>query len=58
LAKRKSIDLQELANDTFILYPRSVRPGLADAVIAACEMVGFSPQVAQYTPGLMPPFDE
>jgi DNA-binding transcriptional LysR family regulator len=50
LAKRKVIDLQELANETFILYPRSVRPGLADAVIAACEEAGFTPKVAQYTP--------
>ena len=39
LAKRKVIDLRELEMETFILYPRSVRPGLADAVVAACARV-------------------
>ncbi|HVW70726.1 MAG TPA: LysR family transcriptional regulator [Steroidobacteraceae bacterium] len=52
LAKRKSIDLRELANEAFILYPRAVRPGLADAVVAACEKAGFSPRVEQYAPQL------
>lgn len=50
LTRRTFIDLKQLANETFILYPRSVRPGLADAVIAACEKAGFTPQVAQYAP--------
>jgi DNA-binding transcriptional LysR family regulator len=50
MTKRKTIELRELANETFILYPRSVRPGLADVVIAACEEAGFTPQVAQYAP--------
>ncbi len=52
LAKRKSIELRELANEAFILYPRAVRPGLADAVVAACEKAGFSPRVEQYAPQL------
>ena len=52
LAKRKRIDLWELRNEPFILYPRAVRPGLADAVVAACEAAGFKPRVEQYAPQL------
>lgn len=52
LARRKSIDLRELQKEAFILYPRAVRPGLADAVVAACEAAGFKPRVEQYAPQL------
>jgi len=52
LASKKSLDLRELEGETFILYPRSVRPGLADAVIAACEHAGFTPRVEQFAPQL------
>lgn len=52
LANRRHIHLHELANEKFILYPRAVRPGLADAVVAACEKAGFSPRVEQYAPQL------
>jgi DNA-binding transcriptional LysR family regulator len=52
LAACAQIDLGDLRNETFILYPRAVRPGLADAVIAACEHAGFTPRVGQYAPQL------
>jgi len=52
LAKRKDIALAELEKETFILYPRAVRPGLADAVVTACKNVGFTPRVEQYAPQL------
>lgn len=52
LASRDSIDLRDLASETFILYPRAVRPGIADAIVAACEQAGFSPRVGQYAPQL------
>ncbi|HEV7136480.1 MAG TPA: LysR family transcriptional regulator [Steroidobacteraceae bacterium] len=52
LARRRQIDLGALAGETFILYPRAVRPGLADAVVAACEAAGFTPKVGQYAPQL------
>jgi DNA-binding transcriptional LysR family regulator len=52
LAKRKRIDLRELQNEAFILYPRAVRPGLADAVVMACQKAGFTPRVEQYAPQL------
>jgi DNA-binding transcriptional LysR family regulator len=46
LAKRKIIDLRELAEHQFILYPRAVRPSLADAVTASCKEAGFAPQLS------------
>jgi DNA-binding transcriptional LysR family regulator len=52
LAGRQRVDLGALAAETFILYPRAVRPGLADTVIAACEAAGFTPKVGQYAPQL------
>ncbi|HVS77009.1 MAG TPA: LysR family transcriptional regulator [Steroidobacteraceae bacterium] len=52
LAGRREVDLGALASETFILYPRAVRPGLADTVVAACEAAGFSPRVGQYAPQL------
>jgi len=52
LARRESLELRELATQTFILYPRAVRPGLADAIVTACEAAGFTPRVEQYAPQL------
>jgi DNA-binding transcriptional LysR family regulator len=52
LANRDLLDLRDLAFETFILYPRAVRPGLADAIIAACEHAGFTPRVGQNAPQL------
>jgi DNA-binding transcriptional LysR family regulator len=52
LARRKAISLRELAAETFILYPRAVRPGVADTVVAACEQAGFVPKVEQNAPQL------
>ncbi len=52
LARRRRLRLSDLAAETFILYPRAVRPGLADEVVDACEAAGFTPRVGQYTPQL------
>jgi DNA-binding transcriptional LysR family regulator len=52
LASRKEVEIAALAHETFILYPRAVRPGLADMVIEACEAAGFTPQVGQEAPQL------
>ena len=52
LAERADLEIRDLVNETFVLYPRVERPGLADTVIAACEKAGFSPKVKQYTPQL------
>jgi hypothetical protein len=50
LGRRKAVDLRQLEAETFILYPRSVRPGLADELVTACEKVGFTPRLAQCAP--------
>ena len=52
LARRRSVALKDLTAETFILYPRAVRPGLADEVVSACEAAGFTPRVGQYAPQL------
>jgi DNA-binding transcriptional LysR family regulator len=52
LAQRADLEISDLAGETFVLYPRTERPGLADTVIAACEKAGFAPKVRQYTPQL------
>jgi DNA-binding transcriptional LysR family regulator len=52
LAQRADLEIRDLADETFVLYPRTERPGLADTVIAACEKAGFAPKVKQYTPQL------
>ncbi len=52
LAGRIDLEIKDLAEETFVLYPRTERPGLADTVIAACEKAGFAPKVKQYTPQL------
>jgi DNA-binding transcriptional LysR family regulator len=46
----RPIDLAVLATESFILYRRSVGPGLYDAIIAACSQAGFTPNVAQEAP--------
>jgi DNA-binding transcriptional LysR family regulator len=52
LASRKTAALLSLAKEVFIFYHRRVRPGLTDAVIAACERSGFHPQLGQEAPQL------
>src|ERR1700749_49747 len=37
LAERPDLEMKDLADETFVLYPRVDGPGLADTVIAACE---------------------
>jgi len=52
LAQCSDLEIRDLAEETFVLYPRAERPGLADTVITACEKAGFAPKVKQYTPQL------
>jgi DNA-binding transcriptional LysR family regulator len=52
LAARMRIALGDLARERFVLYPRTVRPGLSDSVLAACRQAGFEPLVVQETPQL------
>ncbi len=47
LAKQENISLSSLINESFILFPRILAPGLYDLIISFCQQVGFSPQLAQ-----------
>lgn len=44
------VSLTELLSDSFVVYRRRTGPGLYDAVIAACQTAGFSPQIGQEAP--------
>lgn len=44
LAHRQRVALSLLASEPFVLFPRSVGPGLHDAVVKACREAGFEPQ--------------
>lgn len=43
----RPISVRELANESFILYPRAVGPVLYDRIINLCQQAGFSPRVVQ-----------
>lgn len=45
--------LAELAAETFILYRRPLGPGLYDAIIAACQRAGYSPNIGQEAPRML-----
>jgi DNA-binding transcriptional LysR family regulator len=52
LAQAESLSLAQLSEEPFILYPRSVGPGIYDRIISACQTVGFSPRIGQNAPQL------
>jgi DNA-binding transcriptional LysR family regulator len=45
--------LADLAGEIFILYRRPLGPGLYDAIIAACQRAGYSPQIGQEAPRML-----
>lgn len=47
LANQEKVSLKSLINESFILFPRFLAPGLYDLIISFCQQVGFSPKVAQ-----------
>jgi DNA-binding transcriptional LysR family regulator len=47
------LPLAALDGETFILYRRPLGPGLYDAIIAACQRAGFSPQIGQEAPRML-----
>jgi DNA-binding transcriptional LysR family regulator len=47
------LTLRDLAGEIFILYRRPLGPGLYDAIIAACQRAGFSPQIGQEAPRML-----
>lgn len=48
-SSRAAINLTDLKDEAFILYPRHPRPSFADEVTAFCRAAGFEPRVAQET---------
>ena len=47
LADRAVVELHELSTEPFILFPRSLAPGLYDRIISFCQQAGFSPRATQ-----------
>jgi DNA-binding transcriptional LysR family regulator len=47
LAATDAVDLAELADDGFIMTPRSSEPGYFDRAIALCRAHGFTPRVVE-----------
>ena len=41
------VSLRSLSQEPFILFPRSLAPGLYDPIISLCQQAGFSPILAQ-----------
>lgn len=52
LASRRTFPLQMLADDAFVLYPRSNGRALFDLIVTACQHAGFSPKILQVAPQL------
>jgi len=46
-ASRAHLELRELSTEPFILFPRSLAPGLYDPIVSLCQQAGFSPISAQ-----------
>ena len=47
------LPLAALASEIFILYRRPLGPGLYDAIIAACQRAGYSPNIGQEAPRML-----
>jgi DNA-binding transcriptional LysR family regulator len=52
LAKKRRIDLSELAVDPFVMLPREASPTLHDVIVGACREAGFDPIAGQQAPQL------
>ncbi|MEG3839643.1 LysR family transcriptional regulator [Microcoleus sp. herbarium14] len=47
MADRAYVELRELSTEPFIMFPRSLAPGLYDPIVSLCQQAGFSPRAAQ-----------
>jgi DNA-binding transcriptional LysR family regulator len=47
LGAQRSVPVSALAQEPFVLFPRSIGSGLYDEIIAACQRAGFSPRIEQ-----------
>ncbi|BAK78081.1 transcriptional regulator, LysR family [Pseudogulbenkiania sp. NH8B] len=50
LSRQAALPLSALAEETFILFPRAISPGLYDNLISAFHQAGFSPRLGQEAP--------
>ena len=46
LAHRRIIEMKDLVDQPFILFPNNVRPSFSDSVIMLCSNEGFTPNIA------------
>lgn len=47
LGKQKTLSVESLAREPFVMFSREVGSGLYDEIIAACRRGGFSPRIEQ-----------
>jgi DNA-binding transcriptional LysR family regulator len=47
LASAEAVDLTELADEGFVMTPRSAEPGYFDRAIALCRAHGFAPRIVE-----------
>lgn len=47
LVNQTDVSLRSLIHEPFILFPRSLAPGLYDQIISLCQQADFSPNVTQ-----------
>jgi DNA-binding transcriptional LysR family regulator len=52
LSGSSSLTIEDLKDESFVVYPRQHGLGLSDAVMAECRRSGFAPKIAQQTPQL------
>jgi DNA-binding transcriptional LysR family regulator len=50
LSRRKRVALADLADDSFIFFPRPIGPELYDSMIEACRAAGFTPEIGMDSP--------
>lgn len=53
LARRRRVDLADLADDAFVAIPRHSGPSFHDLTICACVEAGFSPSIMHYAKHLV-----
>lgn len=47
LSRNGKVPLSKLADEPFVIFPRSHGPGFYDQIVACCHQAGFSPKVVQ-----------
>jgi DNA-binding transcriptional LysR family regulator len=51
LAGARAVELDELRDELFLVWPRTMAPGFHDAVLAACRAAGFEPRTDEFGAG-------